>query len=106
MWYARSFLLFVLCVVAAANLFGSMIPPQPSTIDGTTGMWLSCPGRSELVAVYFDRREGPVVGVYSSNHKAIAAALCIQNGEGAIQLMSKDGDMVCVTATDLKRLLK
>lgn len=72
--------------------------------NGIAGLWISNKGTSTPCAVvYLDSQygQGPVMGVYSKDGNALAAAVCVQDGEGAIQLIDKGGNPCFLTASDL-----
>ena len=80
-----------------------------SQSDGDiAGIWIIPKGKATpCVSIYMDKMQGPVVGLWSNNkkHKALAAALYACDGEGAIQLLDKKGEVVTLTASDVRKLL-
>jgi hypothetical protein len=81
----------------------------PFEDDEIAGVWVVRGGQElPCVAVYFNEQDGPVVGIHAAGcdgTHGLAAALSVQDGEGVLQLLGKDGQVAMLTAAKVNQLL-
>ena len=77
--------------------------------DIVAGTWTKETGKSTpCTAVYTDKLQGPIVGVFGKQNTALAACLSADSdtGEGRLQLLAANGNCLHLTGSQLRRLLK